>query len=78
MGVVISFPVCWFRKQLEELEEAHMLRGQLKASQQLTLLSSHEDLAQALEEAFFVQVNAPPPPMHVSLIKISTVSSKLD
>uniref|UniRef100_A0A8C5E754 Crystallin, lambda 1 n=1 Tax=Gouania willdenowi TaxID=441366 RepID=A0A8C5E754_GOUWI len=43
------------RKQLEELEEAHMLRGQLKASQQLNLISSHDDLAQALEGAFFVQ-----------------------
>uniref|UniRef100_H2UTJ4 L-gulonate 3-dehydrogenase n=1 Tax=Takifugu rubripes TaxID=31033 RepID=H2UTJ4_TAKRU len=43
------------RKQLDELEEAHMLRGQLKASQQHALLSSHDDLAQALEGAFFVQ-----------------------
>ncbi|XP_038125525.1 lambda-crystallin homolog [Cyprinodon tularosa] len=43
------------RKQLEELEEAHMLRGQLTAAQQLALLSSYEDLAQALEGAFFVQ-----------------------
>lgn len=37
-----------------------MLRGQLKATQQLALLSSHEDLAQALEGAFFVQVTAFP------------------
>ncbi|XP_018551920.1 lambda-crystallin homolog [Lates calcarifer] len=43
------------RKQLEELEEAHMLRGELTAMQQLTLLSSYDDLAQALEGAFFVQ-----------------------
>ncbi|XP_012735512.2 lambda-crystallin homolog [Fundulus heteroclitus] len=43
------------RKQLEELEEARMLRGDLTATQQLALLSSHEDLAQALDEAFFVQ-----------------------
>lgn len=57
MRVVIASPLCRFRKQLDELEEAHMLRGQLKASQQHALLSSHDDLAQALEGAFFVQVN---------------------
>lgn len=54
--VVLTSPLCRFRKQLDELEEAHMLRGQLKASQQHALLSSHDDLAQALEGAFFVQV----------------------
>ncbi|XP_010878537.1 lambda-crystallin homolog [Esox lucius] len=43
------------RKQLEELQEAHMLRGDLSASEQLALLSSHDDLPQALEGAFFVQ-----------------------
>ncbi|KAM6978333.1 lambda-crystallin homolog [Tautogolabrus adspersus] len=43
------------RKQLEELEGAHMLRGDLTATQQLALLSSYDDLAQALEGAFFVQ-----------------------
>ncbi|KAG8000881.1 Lambda-crystallin-like protein, partial [Nibea albiflora] len=43
------------RKQMEELEEAHMLRGELSATQQLDLLSSYDDLAQALEGAFFVQ-----------------------
>ncbi|XP_037542592.1 lambda-crystallin homolog [Nematolebias whitei] len=43
------------RKQLEELEKNHMLRGQLSTAQQLALLSSYEDLAQALEGAFFVQ-----------------------
>ncbi|KAM9850976.1 lambda-crystallin homolog [Aulostomus maculatus] len=43
------------RKQLEELEEAHMLRGELSAMKQLALLSSYDDLAQALEGAFFVQ-----------------------
>ncbi|CAB1347278.1 unnamed protein product [Coregonus sp. 'balchen'] len=43
------------RKQLEELQEAHMLRGQLSASEQLALLSSHDDLPQALEGAFFIQ-----------------------
>lgn len=41
---------------MEELEEAHMLRGELSATQQLDLLSSYDDLAQALEGAFFVQV----------------------
>lgn len=56
--MVVAFPLCRFRKQLEELEEADMLRGQLKATQQLALLSSHDDLAQALEGAFFVQVTA--------------------
>ncbi|XP_010769656.1 lambda-crystallin homolog [Notothenia coriiceps] len=44
------------RKQLEELEEAHMLRGELRANQQLALISSHDDLSQALQGAFFVQV----------------------
>ncbi|KAF0026798.1 hypothetical protein F2P81_021535 [Scophthalmus maximus] len=44
------------RKQLQELEEAHMLRGELTAAQQLSLLSSYDDLAQALEGAFFVQL----------------------
>ncbi|XP_031172855.1 lambda-crystallin homolog [Sander lucioperca] len=43
------------RKQLQELEEAHMLRGELTATQQLALLSCYDDLAQALEGAFFVQ-----------------------
>lgn len=39
-----------------ELEEAHMLRGELSAAQQLALLSSYDDLSQALDGAFFVQV----------------------
>ncbi|XP_034742056.1 lambda-crystallin homolog [Etheostoma cragini] len=43
------------RKQLEDLEEAHMLRGELTAIQQLALLSCYDDLAEALEGAFFVQ-----------------------
>ncbi|XP_017560113.1 lambda-crystallin homolog isoform X1 [Pygocentrus nattereri] len=43
------------RKQVEELQEAQMLRGKLSATEQLSLLSSHEDLSQALEGAFFVQ-----------------------
>lgn len=51
--------VCGVRRQLEELEEAHMLRGELTASQQLALLSSYDDMAQALEGAFFVQVSTP-------------------
>lgn len=33
-----------------------MLRGQLSSAQQLALLSGHDDLAGALEGAFFVQV----------------------
>lgn len=33
-----------------------MLRGELHAAQQLSLLSSYDDLALALEGAFFVQV----------------------
>uniref|UniRef100_A0A8C8DFL1 Crystallin, lambda 1 n=1 Tax=Oryzias sinensis TaxID=183150 RepID=A0A8C8DFL1_9TELE len=32
-----------------------MLRGELTATQQLTLISSYDDLSQALEGAFFVQ-----------------------
>ncbi|XP_034417364.1 lambda-crystallin homolog [Cyclopterus lumpus] len=47
--------VAEIRKQLEELQEAHMLRGELEATKQLALLSSHEDLATALEGAFFIQ-----------------------
>ncbi|KAL7865765.1 hypothetical protein SRHO_G00110120 [Serrasalmus rhombeus] len=43
------------RKQVEELQEAQMLRGKLSATEQLSLLSSHDDLSQALEGAFFVQ-----------------------
>uniref|UniRef100_A0A3Q2Z588 Crystallin, lambda 1 n=1 Tax=Hippocampus comes TaxID=109280 RepID=A0A3Q2Z588_HIPCM len=43
------------KKQMMELQEAGMLRGQLSATQQLALLSSHEDLQQALQGAFFVQ-----------------------
>ncbi|XP_036396989.1 lambda-crystallin homolog [Megalops cyprinoides] len=42
-------------KQLEELQQAHMLRGELSAADQLALLSSHDDLPQALEGAFFIQ-----------------------
>ena len=41
---------------MEELEEAHMLRGELSSTQQLALISCYDDLAQALEGAFFVQV----------------------
>lgn len=44
-----------------------MLRGQLKASQQHALLSSHDDLAQALEGAFFVQVKGDISPTNVSV-----------
>ncbi|XP_047456006.1 lambda-crystallin homolog [Mugil cephalus] len=43
------------KKQMEELEGARMLRGKLTAAQQIQLLSSYDDLAQALEGAFFVQ-----------------------
>lgn len=43
------------RKQLEELQQAQMLRGSLDVSAQLALISSHDDLQQALEGAFFVQ-----------------------
>uniref|UniRef100_A0A1A7WGX3 Crystallin, lambda 1 n=1 Tax=Iconisemion striatum TaxID=60296 RepID=A0A1A7WGX3_9TELE len=43
------------RKQMEELEKSKMLRGDLTSRQQLDLLSSHEDLSQALEGSFFVQ-----------------------
>ncbi|KAM6970416.1 lambda-crystallin homolog [Aplochiton taeniatus] len=43
------------RKQLGELENAHMLRGVGSAADQLGLISSHDELSQALEGAFFVQ-----------------------
>lgn len=54
--MLTSFTVCWCRKQLEELEGAGMLRGEVTATQQLALLSSYDDMAKALEGAFFVQV----------------------
>lgn len=44
---------------MEELHQAQMLRGSLGAAEQLALLSSHDDLQQALEGAFFVQVHRP-------------------
>ncbi|XP_065105034.1 lambda-crystallin homolog [Paramisgurnus dabryanus] len=43
------------RKQLEELQQSKMLRGNLSAAEQTSLLSSHDDLQQALQDAFFVQ-----------------------
>ncbi|KAJ8255821.1 hypothetical protein COCON_G00196850 [Conger conger] len=43
------------RTQLEELQQAQILRGELSAAEQFSLLSSHDDLSQALEGAFFVQ-----------------------
>ncbi|XP_061697791.1 lambda-crystallin homolog isoform X1 [Syngnathoides biaculeatus] len=43
------------KKQMMELQEMGMLRGQQSATQQLALISSHEDLQQALQGAFFVQ-----------------------
>ncbi|KAJ8253449.1 hypothetical protein GJAV_G00213080 [Gymnothorax javanicus] len=43
------------RKQLEELQQAQMLRGTLSAAEQFSLLSSHDDLPSALEGASFVQ-----------------------
>ncbi|XP_054643446.1 lambda-crystallin homolog [Dunckerocampus dactyliophorus] len=42
-------------KQMMELEEAGMLRGQLSATQQLALLSTYDDLPLALHGTFFVQ-----------------------
>ncbi|XP_053483508.1 lambda-crystallin homolog [Ictalurus furcatus] len=50
-----SRAIAEIRKQVEELQEAQMLRGNLSASEQLSQLSSHDDLSQALEGAFFVQ-----------------------
>lgn len=44
-----------------------MLRGQLTAAEQLALLSSHEDLADALEGAFFVQVTLFRSPLHCNV-----------
>ncbi|XP_061082519.1 lambda-crystallin homolog isoform X1 [Conger conger] len=43
------------RTQLEELQQAQILRGELSAAEQFSLLSSYDDLSQALEGAFFVQ-----------------------
>lgn len=60
-----SSTLCQLRKQMEELEEAHMLRGELTATEQLSLISSYDDLAQALEGAFFVQVLDNPPPQYM-------------
>ncbi|NP_001306893.1 lambda-crystallin homolog [Astyanax mexicanus] len=50
-----SRAIAEIKKQVEELQEAQMLRGKLSAANQLSLLSSHEDLSEALEGAFFVQ-----------------------
>lgn len=50
-----SVAITEIRKQIEELQQAKMLRGNLTAAEQLSLLSSHDDLQQALEGAFFVQ-----------------------
>lgn len=50
-----SGAIAEIRKQLEELQQAKMLRGNLSAAEQLSRLSSHEDLQQALDGAFFVQ-----------------------
>ncbi|XP_072542140.1 lambda-crystallin homolog isoform X1 [Salminus brasiliensis] len=50
-----SRAIAEIKKQVEELQEAGMLRGNLNASNQLSLLSSHDDLSEALEGAFFVQ-----------------------
>ncbi|KAG9349714.1 hypothetical protein JZ751_028162 [Albula glossodonta] len=61
------------RKQLEELQEAHMLRGELSAAEQFALLSSHDDLPQALEGTFFVQ----PPATLVSSDPSPTSGSSL-
>ncbi|XP_048878435.1 lambda-crystallin homolog [Brienomyrus brachyistius] len=43
------------RLQIEELQQNQMLRGNLNSVEQLALLSSHENLSEALEGAFFVQ-----------------------
>ncbi|XP_015219717.1 lambda-crystallin homolog [Lepisosteus oculatus] len=43
------------RTQLRELQQSGMLRGALSAEDQLALLSSHQDLKQTLEGAFFIQ-----------------------
>ncbi|KAA0715857.1 Lambda-crystallin -like protein [Triplophysa tibetana] len=50
-----SAAIAEIKKQLEELQQARMLRGNLSAAEQLSLLSSHDDLQQALEGAYFVQ-----------------------
>ncbi|KAJ8246740.1 hypothetical protein GJAV_G00254850 [Gymnothorax javanicus] len=43
------------RQQLEEVEQAQMLRGSLSVEEQLLVLSCHDELSQALEGAVFVQ-----------------------
>ncbi|MFT7808697.1 lambda-crystallin homolog [Arapaima gigas] len=43
------------RGKLEELQQNQMLRGDLNVEEQLALLSSHDDLSEALEGSFFVQ-----------------------
>ncbi|XP_056610153.1 lambda-crystallin homolog isoform X2 [Triplophysa dalaica] len=50
-----SAAISEIKKQLVELQQARMLRGNLSAAEQLSLLSSHDDLQQALEGAYFVQ-----------------------
>uniref|UniRef100_A0A8C7GSX6 3-hydroxyacyl-CoA dehydrogenase NAD binding domain-containing protein n=1 Tax=Oncorhynchus kisutch TaxID=8019 RepID=A0A8C7GSX6_ONCKI len=53
--VQTHFLVWWPRKQLEELQEAHMLRGQAADCLRAAALLSSHDLPQALAGAFFVQ-----------------------
>ncbi|XP_072300261.1 lambda-crystallin homolog [Eucyclogobius newberryi] len=43
------------RQQVLELQQKNMLRGDLTASQQLSLLSACDDLHMAVEGAFFIQ-----------------------
>lgn len=43
------------RQQLMDMEQKNMLRGELSASQQLSLISAYSDLQQAVEGAFFIQ-----------------------
>ncbi|XP_029112460.1 lambda-crystallin homolog isoform X2 [Scleropages formosus] len=43
------------RRKLEELQQNQMLRGDLNVEEQLALLSSYDDLSEALKGTFFVQ-----------------------
>ncbi|KAJ0070644.1 hypothetical protein NL108_017137 [Boleophthalmus pectinirostris] len=43
------------RQQMSELEQKDMLRGEMSASEQLSLLSACDDLKTAVEGAFFIQ-----------------------
>ncbi|KAG2456781.1 CRYL1 protein, partial [Polypterus senegalus] len=54
-------------KEMRKLQDSGFLRGLLSAEEQTSLISSHDDLKETLESAFFIQVN---PPYYVKLVEL--------